>query len=140
MVWSSIDSPFSRIRHGCLMIAVLWKSLRLWINSGRPMMALCVAFILFAIRRDTFAASSETSVVHTEVYSLRGIPAYPIRTARIDVTQMVARGEAKTAEDLPVSDQFAPPMTTNFEALGDDGTFIPPDTNGAVGPNCLGSA
>ena len=46
-------------------------------------------------------------------------------------------GAARLPETLPAAPTLIPPVYTGFQALGDNFTSIPPDTQGAVGPQHL---
>ena len=55
-------------------------------------------------------------------------------------SDLLNASQAATQEQAPESTQTStqsPAALSSFEALGDNGTVIPPDTDGAVGPNNL---
>ena len=68
-----------------------------------------------------------------------GAPVAPEPPADPSIPQVLVpeskeEGEEPELEEL---DAYSPPMATNFQALGDAGFAIPPDTHGAAGPNHL---
>jgi len=69
----------------------------------------------------------------------RAVPFMPTPAKRPPRARATPQTEAAASVRLlpraPIP--LSPALAANFEALGDDGTSIPPDTQGAVGPNHL---
>jgi hypothetical protein len=71
---------------------------------------------------------------------LRGVPAAALagEVVTVDPSGVVAWAEMQGSGDATApSAPRGPVVITGFPALGDDNTGIPPDTNGAAGPNHL---
>lgn len=99
-----------------------------------------IAAITLSARTSTFAIDNATT---TGTPSTNTVVTEPIDAPWVDVDPKmpVSTNLAVYSEPAPISSpsQTAPPaspdLSTNFLALGDNNTSIPPDTHGAVGTN-----
>jgi len=102
--------------------------------AGRPATATRRAIVRF----DDLAARAATGAGARA--ARRSAPRPMPIPAALPVDAAPSRGvEARAAEALPFPPSFitSPPTTSSFLALVDDGSTVPPDTEGAVGPNHL---